>query len=1740
MPAIKCPITSCSYKTPDDSTAELAVVLLQLHGKEHDSAPTINPGKVKRPSVSIGGTTEEWLYFTARWAEYKAATHITGTESTLQLLECCDDPLRRDLTRANGGSLTSQPEEEVLEAIRKLAIREENVMVLRVELANMQQDRDEPIRNFAARLRGHASQCKLLIQCPSCATNISYMDAILKDAVIRGIYDKEIQLELLGEQNQDIDLETTIKYIEAKESGKRSVNRLTQSVSTYAQPASASAATSSYRLSKKPCGYCGAKENHGFKMKDREQKCPASKHTCRKCNIVGHFEKVCRGGKPKRSQTNTIEESGTILCHNDILCAVDNVGHSVLNGGKYDSTKKPDLGPLEDDGFETKDDKKDDNKNDDKNDDENDDKNDDKNDDTNDDKNVNHHHYDQHNDYHHDTQVDHHYHDQLINHHYHDQHNDHHDTHVDHHYHNKCVDHHHHDQHVDHYYHDQLVDHHHHDHHDAQYHQNTPTTVPAPICPTLPPLNALDPCPNINEASTQSPNNSQTLACPLTLPDSSMEHHVFEDHVWSQRPSDPQPSLQVWLQVCPKDYRSLNLTPPPLKRVPTSFYAIADTGCQSSLAGLNLLKELNLQPHHLIPVTMQMNAANNLGIKILGALLLKITAKSPDGQTGESHQMVYFSDVTHKLYLSKKACIDLGLIPPTFPTVGEAHEPKEDQQASTDNTDTINRDTTAPCGCPLRAQPPPTPHELPFEATEENRQRIEEYLKTIYSSSTFNKCTHQPLPMMQGPPMRLMIDPEAKPTAYHTPLPVPMHWMEEVKEDLDRDVRLGVLEPVPIGEPVTWCHRMVVCAKKDGKPRRTVDFQPLNKHATRETHHTQSPFLQARRVPQSTKKTVLDAWNGYHSVKLHEEDMHYTTFITPWGRYRYKVAPQGYLSSGDGYTRRYDELTAEVKNKTKCVDDALLWADTIEEAFHQTVNWLEICGKNGIILNPEKFTFANDTVEFAGFEISSSAVKPCSKLFEAIRDFPSPKNLTDLRSWHGLVNQVSYAFATAEIMQPFRSLLSSKTAFHWNDDLEKLFETSKRVIIKGLSEGVEIFDKRRPTSLVTDWSKSGIGFWLLQKHCKCKTVRPFCCRDGWKVSLVGSRFTSQAESRYHPVEGEALALVDALEKARHFVLGCKELIIAVDHKPLLKVFGDRSLEGIPNPRLRNLKEKSLRFRFRLLHIPGKKNKAADGISRYPVGAPSTLHLPDDMAPLSHILLDEARDIAPDSEEDEVVTTCTLEHIKSITWDNIRDATINDDQLRTLMAMIEEDGIPSSRKEMPEALRNYHNLRDGLYLLDGVILYNDRIIIPQSLRRPILESLHSAHQGISSMTARAEASVFWPGITQDITNIRKYCNHCNRNAPSQPSPPPTPPKVPVYPFQHTCADYFHHQGHNYVVIVDRYSNWPCVYKAKNGSDGLVNCLREVFVTFGISEELTSDGGPEFSSTSTKTFLKNWGVHHRLSSVAYPHSNCRAEVAVKTVKRLLMDNTGPAGNLNTDSFQRAILQYRNTPDMETKISPAQCIFGRPIRDFIPIHPGCYEPHPTWKETLLAREEALRNRHMRLAERLTEHTKLLQPLQVGDKVRIQNQTGPHPTKWDKTGTVVEVRQYDQYFVKMDGSGRVTLRNRKFLRRYVPAIMPEQGHRSLASRTPLTNSPKIGQSTHPTLATQQQPTSPQDLEHRDTYAEARHQTPAKSNTNPEPSESQEPDNTQPEDPMPEEPDPTPIPAKPEVKIPRALLRLF
>ena len=191
------------------------------------------------------------------------------------------------------------------------------------------------------------------------------------------------------------------------------------------------------------------------------------------------------------------------------------------------------------------------------------------------------------------------------------------------------------------------------------------------------------------------------------------------------------------------------------------------------------------------------------------------------------------------------------------------------------------------------------------------------------------------------------------------------------------------------------------------------------------------------------------------------------------------------------------------------------------------------------------------------------------------------------------------------------------------------------------------------------------------------------------------------------------------------------------------------------------------------------------------------------------------------------------------------------------------------------------------------------------------------------------------------------------------------------------------------MVDRYWNWPIIEQAQAESKGLIDCLQRIFGTFGILDECATDGGPKFTASVTCRFLKDWGVHHHLSYVPHPHSNCRAEIGVKNCQRLITNNTDPHGSLNTNALQCAILQYWNTPDPVTKLSPAQCVFGLPIKDFILILPGRSIPHPIWSDTLAATEEGLTNRHMKEAERWTVHTRRLPPLAVGHHVSIQNQT-------------------------------------------------------------------------------------------------------------------------------------------------------
>lgn len=189
------------------------------------------------------------------------------------------------------------------------------------------------------------------------------------------------------------------------------------------------------------------------------------------------------------------------------------------------------------------------------------------------------------------------------------------------------------------------------------------------------------------------------------------------------------------------------------------------------------------------------------------------------------------------------------------------------------------------------------------------------------------------------PPLRILLKEGATPHAIHHPATIPIHWLDKVKQDWERDINLGVIERVPQNTPTTWCARMHIVGKKTGEPRRVVDLRNLNSATIRQTHHTEAPFSQATSIPPNTWRFSSDALNGYHSVLIAPQDRHLTTFLTPWGRMRYRVAPQGALSSGDGFTYWYDCIMRHLARKKKLVDDVLGWAVTLLQLFFEAAEF---------------------------------------------------------------------------------------------------------------------------------------------------------------------------------------------------------------------------------------------------------------------------------------------------------------------------------------------------------------------------------------------------------------------------------------------------------------------------------------------------------------------------------------------------------------------------------------------------------------------------------------------------------------------------------------------------------------------------------------------------------------------------------------------------------------------------------
>ena len=380
------------------------------------------------------------------------------------------------------------------------------------------------------------------------------------------------------------------------------------------------------------------------------------------------------------------------------------------------------------------------------------------------------------------------------------------------------------------------------------------------------------------------------------------------------------------------------------------------------------------------------------------------------------------------------------------------------------------------------------------------------------------------------------------------------------------------------------------------------------------------------------------------------------------------------------------------------------------------------------------------------------------------------------------------------------------------------------------------------------------------------------------------------------------------------------------------------------------------------------------------------------------------------------------HLADPLLQTLREAGADDPEYVDLIATI-RNGFPSSLDILEPQIRHFWKLRSELWTDKGLVLYRHRIVIPDSQRTDILARLYSSHQSIDRTKRLARQTVYWPGMTSDVTNTVRSCTDCQEALPSLPKEPMEHDPPPSRPFEDVSVDMFSHAGNHYLVYVDRLSGWPTVDAAMGRdftSSSVIRSIKRNFIDLGAPVRLRSDGG--FSSSEFAEFLRNWNVRHVMSTPHYPQSNGHAEAAVKAVKSLFI-KTAPSGRLDQDAFAKGILEWRNTP-RSSGLSPAKIVFGSPLRSCVPAHRSTFAAK--WKERMDQLDNFLRKDGRRVKELYDRQSHPLRPIAMGKHVRVQDHMSG---KWDRCGIIVNIGKHRDYRIKFP-SGRVFWRNRRFIR--------------------------------------------------------------------------------------------------------------
>jgi len=730
-------------------------------------------------------------------------------------------------------------------------------------------------------------------------------------------------------------------------------------------------------------------------------------------------------------------------------------------------------------------------------------------------------------------------------------------------------------------------------------------------------------------------------------------------------------------------------------------------------------------------------------------------------------------------------------------------------------------------------------------------------------------------PLPDGVPVQNLVKHKIEITPGKTPPYRPPYRMsplelEELKKQIEGLLDKGWIRPSqsPYGSPVLFA------AKPDGSLRLCIDYRGLNAITKKSRYPLPRVDETFDRMKKANFITRLDAPQAYHQVPIEPGDVEKTAFVTRYGQYEWIVMPFGLCNAPSTFQSLINRVLGS--DMDECcmayLDDIIIFSETREQHVKDVAKVLSKLRAANIHLRLSKCEFGVNETEFLGFIVGGGKLKPSESKIKVVRDWKTPKDVHDVRSFLGFCNFYRrFVHKYSEIAAPLNGLLRKDVKWDWREEHDKAFQALKDALTS--APVLVLPDWSKPFYVVVDASKYAVGATLLQDQ-----------GNGLQPVAFDGRKMSEAELNYITTEHENLALVHALRNWRCYLEGCK-FTVETDHSAL------QWLRTQPNLNRRQARwvELLASYDFEIVHKPGKQN-VSDPLSR-------ATHTPP---------LPEVYNVVASGKDEDFLQRCKEGYAKDPYFANTRN----------LRRFEERDGlwyfegklcIPHDDTIIEEVLKELHDAPSA-----GHFGYD--------------KTLHAVSQRFFWADMKKDVRAYCR--TCPVCQRTKHDNQLPAGL-LQPIP------VPNEPYEQVTMDFIFKMpptpsGKNgCIVFVDRLTKkvaWEACHDTITAKEAAKIYLNTVVRHHGVPRVIISDRDPLFMATFWDELQRLMSTKLKMSSAGHAQTDGQTEVANKMLLQLLRSYASDHPLTWDSDLAMAELAYNSSMSTSTGVSPFYALYGR----------------------------------------------------------------------------------------------------------------------------------------------------------------------------------------------------------------------